>query len=104
MQDEGTEQDRLMLELEELRQRAAALEAAEAERKRAEESLHEQRRFLEAVLDSIEAGIVACDANGVLTLFNRRARHLHADSSVSRGPRGLFREKRVVFCRSFQAR
>jgi PAS domain S-box-containing protein len=53
------------------------LEAAEAERKRVEENLHEQQRFLEVVLDSIEAGIVACDANGVLTLFNRATREFH---------------------------
>jgi len=77
MQDQDTKQNRLLLELEELRQRAAALEAAEAERKIVEERLHVQQRFLEAVLDSIEAGIVACDANGVLTLFNRATRELH---------------------------
>ena len=77
MQDEHAKQDPLLLELEELRQRAAALEAGEAERKQAEESLHEQQRFLEVVLDSIEAGIVACDANGVLTLFNRATREFH---------------------------
>ena len=47
MQDEDTEHDRLLLELDELRQRAAALEEAEAERTRAEENLHEQQRFLE---------------------------------------------------------
>jgi PAS domain S-box-containing protein len=36
-----------------------------------------QQHFLEALLESTEAGIVACDANGVLTLFNRKTRELH---------------------------
>jgi len=47
-----------------------------SERKRAEEALREQGVFLEAVLDNIEAGIVACNADGVLTLFNRAAQEL----------------------------
>ncbi len=47
------------------------------ERKQVEETLQSQRQFLEAVLASIEAGIVACDANGVLTLFNRATREFH---------------------------
>jgi PAS domain S-box-containing protein len=47
------------------------------QRKRAEESLQGQQQFLEAVMDSIEAGVVACNAEGVLTLFNRAAREFH---------------------------
>ena len=35
------------------------------------EALERERQFLEAVLDNAQSGIVACDANGVLTLFNR---------------------------------
>ncbi|HBD08898.1 MAG TPA: hypothetical protein DCZ69_11615 [Syntrophobacteraceae bacterium] len=52
--------------------------------RKANEDLHRvmeegfrQQRFLEAVLENTEAGIVACDANGVLSLFNRRSRELH---------------------------
>ena len=41
------------------------------------EALERQRQFLEAVLDNVQSGIVACDADGVLTLFNRALRELH---------------------------
>ncbi len=37
---------------------------------KSEEALQRQQQFLEAVLDSIQTGIVACDAGGTLTLFN----------------------------------
>ncbi len=47
------------------------------DRKRVEEALHREQQFLEAVLDGIEVGIVACDAKGVLTLFNRATREFH---------------------------
>jgi PAS domain S-box-containing protein len=33
--------------------------------------------FIDAVLDHVEDGIVACDANGVLTLFNEATRRFH---------------------------
>ncbi len=55
-----------------------------AERKRAEETLRQnevklkdQQKFLEMVLDNVQAGIVACDASGILTLFNRATREFH---------------------------
>ncbi len=41
------------------------------------EALARQQQFLAAVLDNVESGIVACDADGVLTLFNRAAREFH---------------------------
>ena len=41
------------------------------------EALERQQQFLEAVLDNAQSGIVACDANGVLTLFNRALREVH---------------------------
>jgi PAS domain S-box-containing protein len=47
------------------------------ERKRAQEALGRERRFLAAVLEDAADAIVACDAAGVLTLFNRAARVLH---------------------------
>ncbi|HEY9284186.1 MAG TPA: PAS domain-containing protein, partial [Pyrinomonadaceae bacterium] len=40
-------------------------------------SPHGQQAFLAAVLENVEDGIVACDAAGVLTLFNRAAREFH---------------------------
>ncbi len=46
-------------------------------RKRAEEALHHEREFTQALLESIQEGIVACDSQGTLTLFNRAARDLH---------------------------
>lgn len=41
------------------------------------ESLQQQRSFLDAVLENIEDGIVACDAQGRLSFFNRAAREFH---------------------------
>ncbi|MBA3597273.1 MAG: PAS domain S-box protein [Methylibium sp.] len=39
--------------------------------------LANERAFLAAVLEAVEDGIVACSADGVLTLFNRATRQLH---------------------------
>jgi PAS domain S-box-containing protein len=36
-----------------------------------------QQGFLDALLENVEDGIVACDAEGVLTVFNHAARELH---------------------------
>ncbi len=47
------------------------------ERKAAEAALERDRAFLAAVLEHVEDGIVACDADGVLTLFNRASRQFH---------------------------
>ncbi len=47
------------------------------DRQRIEEELQKEQEFLQAVLDNAEAGIVACDAEGVLTLFNRAAQEFH---------------------------
>ncbi len=49
------------------------------ERQQATQALHEQGVFLEAVLDSVEVGIVACDANGSLTTVNRVIREAYPD-------------------------
>ncbi len=42
-----------------------------------ERSLESERMFLKALLESLETGIVACDATGALTLFNRATREMH---------------------------
>ena len=47
------------------------------ERKQAVEALEKEQRFVKGVLNSVQAGIVACDAEGVLTLFNKAAREFH---------------------------
>ena len=39
--------------------------------------LEDERQFLAAVLDSLEEGVVACDADGALTVFNDATRRLH---------------------------
>jgi PAS domain S-box-containing protein len=46
-------------------------------RRAAEQALDRERTFLRAVLDSLEAGVVACDQDGALTFFNRATRELH---------------------------
>ncbi len=45
--------------------------------KEAESALAEKTALLEAILDQIEVGIVACDQNGSLTLFNRITKEWH---------------------------
>jgi PAS domain S-box-containing protein len=44
----------------------------------AERRAVEDRAFLSAVLEAIEDGVVACDADGTLTLFNRATREFHS--------------------------
>ena len=39
--------------------------------------LRQQQAFMQAVLDNMSDGIVACDGNGILSLFNRATRELH---------------------------
>ncbi|MBD2094668.1 hypothetical protein H6F90_05825 [Trichocoleus sp. FACHB-591] len=53
------------------------LEQEVGERQRIEVALQEEQNFLQVLLHTIEAGIVACDAAGTLTLFNRAAREWH---------------------------
>jgi diguanylate cyclase (GGDEF)-like protein len=50
---------------------------AQLELRRQAAFLDERRVFTEAVLESVEVGIVACDAAGHLTLFNRASRDWH---------------------------
>ena len=48
-----------------------------SERIRTQQQLEEKEELLNAVLESIDVGVVACDAVGNLSLFNRAARGLH---------------------------
>ncbi|HEX4853643.1 PAS domain S-box protein [Arenimonas sp.] len=48
-----------------------------SERKQAEAVLQQEREFLKVTLDSLSEGIVACDAKGLLTLFNQATCELH---------------------------
>jgi PAS domain S-box-containing protein len=46
-------------------------------RQQAAEALEREQQFLQAVLDNVQSGIAACDADGVLTLFNRALQDFH---------------------------
>jgi PAS domain S-box-containing protein len=48
-----------------------------AERQQAEADLETEQELLKVLLDNVQAGIVACNAEGILTLFNRAARQFH---------------------------
>jgi PAS domain S-box-containing protein len=50
---------------------------AERQQQRDRDELEQERRFLKAVLENLHEGIVACDANGVLRLFNPATRAFH---------------------------
>lgn len=47
------------------------------DRVRAERRLNEKKTLLDAVLDHTADGVVACDENGVLSLFNKVTRDMH---------------------------
>ena len=47
-----------------------------------------QRRFLDAVLDSLHDGVIACDADGRIVLVNSQMRRLWAPASVPHGRPG----------------
>ena len=51
------------------------------ERKQAEASLRREQEFSRVVVENISEGVVACDADGILTLFNRTAREWHGVDS-----------------------
>src|SRR6185369_2890279 len=58
--------------------RRALREAQERRtRRQAEVALDHEKQFLRAVLESVRSGLIACDAEGVLTLFKRAAREIH---------------------------
>jgi PAS domain S-box-containing protein len=68
------------------------------QRKRAEEALQREREFSRLLLESMVAGVVACDAEGKLSLFNRMARVWHGSDATPMPPEewaehyGLFLE------------
>ncbi|MGG6296766.1 PAS domain-containing sensor histidine kinase [Leptolyngbya sp. AN02str] len=47
------------------------------DRKHIEEALKQEQRFTTAVIENVADGVVACDADGNLKLFNRTAREWH---------------------------
>jgi diguanylate cyclase (GGDEF)-like protein/PAS domain S-box-containing protein len=54
-----------------------ALQGAIRERLVAEDALRQKQALLDAILDAVDVGVVACDGAGRLTLFNRAAREFH---------------------------
>ncbi|MGI4791133.1 MAG: sensor domain-containing diguanylate cyclase [Janthinobacterium lividum] len=46
-------------------------------KKKIEEDLQKEREFQQALQESLQSGIVACDADGILTFFNQAARDFH---------------------------
>ena len=56
------------------------------ERKRADRELVRQNEFIRAALDNIYDGVVACDADGNLALFNRAACEWHGTDALKLPP------------------
>lgn len=54
-----------------------ALQKEISDRKQVEAELFKEKEFLKVLLENVEAGIVACDAQGILTLFNHASREYH---------------------------
>ena len=53
------------------------LKAEIAKCQQVEAILQKERDFLKAILNNVQAGIVACDADGILTVFNQAAQDFH---------------------------
>ncbi|MET0416261.1 MAG: GAF domain-containing protein [Actinoplanes sp.] len=54
-----------------------ALRLAHQDQLRSAERLADERTFLQALLDSLDTGVVACDSEGKLAIFNRALRAVH---------------------------
>jgi PAS domain S-box-containing protein len=55
-------------------------------RKQAEAAVHREQEFARTLLDNITDGVVACDAQGTLVLFNRTAREWHGMDALALPP------------------
>ncbi|MEG5063186.1 PAS domain S-box protein [Microcoleus sp. B3-A4] len=53
------------------------LKAEIAKCQEVEATLQKEQDFLTAILNNVQAGIVACDADGILTVFNQAAKDFH---------------------------
>ncbi len=54
------------------------LQSEIGERQHIEAALHKEQEFLNVLLNHVEAGIVACNAEGVLTLFNQTTQKFYS--------------------------
>ena len=68
---------RVMERTAELHAKNQALEHEMRQRAAAEQALRQKQELLDAVLESVDVAVVACDGEGKLTLFNRAAREFH---------------------------
>src|SRR5690606_24236109 len=66
--------------------RTAELEVQVAQGNRIRQQLEDEQELLDAVLESIDVGVIACDAEGRQTLFNRAARALLGQELNGTGP------------------
>jgi diguanylate cyclase (GGDEF)-like protein/PAS domain S-box-containing protein len=79
-----------------LHDRNAALELSMRLRATAEQVVRQKQELLDAVLETVDVGVVACDADGHLTLFNRAARAFHGLDADHDLPADLYGEDGVT--------
>ena len=62
--------------------------------------LEQKQELLDAVLETIDVGVVACSSDGALTLFNRAARALHGlqETPVEKIPSSEWTQRYELFC------
>ena len=77
MKHEDKNKEELTEEVKLLQKRIGEAEKLRNEQKQFEELLLLERKFNAAVLENIDAGVVACNEKGELVLFNRVARAWH---------------------------
>jgi diguanylate cyclase (GGDEF)-like protein/PAS domain S-box-containing protein len=77
VQDELNRDVLVAMRTRELQDKNAALELTMRLRMAAERALRQKQELLDAVLETVDVGVVACDAEGHLMLFNRAAREFH---------------------------
>jgi diguanylate cyclase len=85
VQDELNRDALVAARTRELQDKNASLELTMRLRVAAERALRQKQELLDAVLETVDVGVVACDADGHLMLFNRAARAFHgldADSAL----------------------
>ena len=71
---------------DELGELAQAFNAMALQRQSSEQKMEKDSEFLRALLENLSEGIVACDAQGTLTLFNRATRNFHGIHEESLPP------------------
>ncbi|MFC4066587.1 ATP-binding protein [Actinoplanes subglobosus] len=77
--------------LHDISERRAEQQQLETER----QTLAEERSFLQALLDSLDTGVVACGSDGRLRLFNRALREAHDAEEQPLGPEEWARAYRL---------